>query len=106
MGRSLIPRLLAHGTRSGAGAVGFAGRLPAGCEEMIGTCWPARPTQPARARSGLLRSLTGVTHPKPGQGRASFIEGTLHPRVLQSRSPVQAGREALVYLECRAAPGG
>jgi len=98
IGRRLIPRLLAHGHEVTALArPASAGRLPAGCQEMIGNVL-AGETYAATVRGAdCFVHLIGVTHPNPAKAR-QFIEVDLASARVAIAVAAQAAVKHFVYL--------
>src|SRR5688572_23255606 len=98
IGRSLIPLLVARGhdvtalTRARS-----AGRLPAGCREVIGDVLAADTYEAAVRGADCLVHLTGVTHPNPAKAR-QFIEVDLTSARAAITVAVRAAVKHFVYL--------
>ena len=98
LGRSLIPRLLAHGHDVTALArPGSAGRLPAGCRALIGDVLSADTYEAAVRGMDCLVHLTGVAHPNPAKAR-QFIEVDLASARTAIAVAAQSGVKHFVYL--------
>ena len=98
LGRRLIPELLGRGHRVRAlTRPGSAGRLPEGCEPILGNALEGSTFAGRIAPAGTLVHLVGVSHPAPWKGK-EFERVDLASVRASAAAAVEGGIRHLVYV--------